>query len=163
MRTVKNRKALLKEKIEENLNMFIGEYKHSIDDKGRLAIPVKFRSALHTAAVITRGLDHCLYVYTASSWQELAEKVKSLPMTKSDSRAFQRLMLAGAVDVELDNQGRVLIPDYLREYAGISKQTVVAGIYDRLEIWDEKKWEEYKKKTEASSDDIAEKLEGLGI
>ncbi len=145
------------------IRMFIGEYKHSIDDKGRLAIPAKFRSALHTAAVITRGLDHCLYIYTASAWQEFAGKIRALPMTKSDNRAFQRLMLAAAVDVELDSQGRVLIPDYLRAYAGLSKQTVVAGLYDRLEVWDEKKWEEYKAKTEASSDEIAEKLEGLGI
>lgn len=143
--------------------MFIGEYKHSIDEKGRMAIPAKFRSALNQAAVITRGLDHCLYIYTASEWQHLAEKVKALPMTSANGRAFQRLMLAGAVDVELDGQGRVLIPEYLRTYAGISKQTVVAGVYDRLEIWDEAKWQEYKTKTEASSDEIAEKLGELGI
>ncbi|MDO8601953.1 MAG: division/cell wall cluster transcriptional repressor MraZ [bacterium] len=143
--------------------MFIGEYKHSIDEKGRMAIPAKFRSALNQAAVITRGLDHCLYIYTAGEWERWSEKVRALPQTKADNRAFQRLMLAGAVDVELDSQGRVLIPEYLRTYAGITKQTIVAGVYDRLEIWDEAKWQEYKTKTEASSDEIAEKLEGLGI
>lgn len=143
--------------------MFIGEYKHSVDEKGRMAIPAKFRSSLNQAAVITRGLDHCLYIYTATEWERLAEKVKALPMTSANSRAFQRLMLAGAVDVELDSQGRVLIPEYLRAYAGISKQTVVAGVYDRLEIWDETKWQEYKTKTEANSDEIAERLGELGI
>ncbi len=143
--------------------MFIGEYKHAIDEKGRMAIPAKFRSSLDKAAVITRGLDHCLYIYTASEWERLAEKVRALPMTSANSRAFQRLMLAGAVDVELDSQGRVLIPEYLRSYAGLTKQTVVAGVYDRLEVWDEAKWQEYKAKTEGTADEIAEKLEGLGI
>ena len=143
--------------------MFIGEYKHTVDEKGRIAIPAKFRAALNTSAVITRGLDHCLYIYTASDWEQLANKIKALPMTKADSRAFQRLMLAGAVNVDLDVQGRALIPEYLRTYAGIARAAVVAGVYDRLEIWDEAKWEEYKKRTEASSDEIAEKLGELGI
>ncbi len=143
--------------------MFIGEYKHAIDEKGRMAIPVKFRSSLIEAAVITRGLDHCLYIYTAAEWERLAEKVRALPMTKADSRAFQRLMLAGAAEVELDSQGRVLIPEFLRTYAGLSKNAVVVGVYDRAEVWDEAKWQTYKAKTEASSDEIAEKLEGMGI
>ncbi len=143
--------------------MFIGEYKHSIDDKGRVAIPVKFRSDLSHAAVITRGLDHCLYVFTATAWQEIAGKIKALPMTNANARAFQRLMLAGAVEVELDTQGRALIPDYLREYAKLGKQTVIAGVYDRIEIWNEAAWNEYKTKTEAAGDEIAERLGELGI
>ncbi len=143
--------------------MFIGEYKHSIDDKGRLAVPAKFRGDLDKAAVITRGLDHCLYVFTASAWQEIAGKIKALPMTNPNARAFQRLMLAGAVEVELDTQGRALIPDYLREYAKLGKQAVVAGVYDRVEIWDEAAWVAYKEKTEAQSDEIAERLGELGI
>lgn len=143
--------------------MFIGEYKHNLDDKGRLAVPAKFRSALNKSAVITRGLDKCLFVFTASEWEELAQKIKALPMTQSNARAFSRLMFAGAVNVDLDSQGRVLIPEYLREYAGISKKAVIVGLFNRLEIWDEDKWGEYKGRTEAEGDDIAEKLSDLGI
>ena len=143
--------------------MFIGEYKHSIDEKGRMAVPAKFRADLAHAAVITRGLDHCLYVFTQTEWQTMAEKIKALPMTNANARAFQRLMLAGAVEVEFDTQGRVLIPEYLRTYAGIKKQAVVAGVYSRLEIWDEDAWVAYKTKTEAQSDEIAERLGELGI
>lgn len=143
--------------------MFIGEYKHSIDEKGRMAVPAKFRPELARAAVITRGLDHCLYVFTQSEWEVMAQKIKALPMTSANARAFQRLMLAGAVEVEFDAQGRVLVPEYLRTYAGLKKQAVVAGVYSRLEIWDEAAWEAYKTKTEAASDEIAEKLGELGI
>lgn len=142
---------------------FIGEYKHSVDEKGRLALPVKFRSALSQAAIITRGLDHCLYVFTSTEWEVMAQKIKALPMTQANARAFQRLMLAGAMEVELDSQGRVLLPDYLRTYAGIKKQAVIAGVYNRMEIWDETAWEQYKQKTEAQSDEIAERLGELGI
>jgi MraZ protein len=143
--------------------MFIGEYKHSIDEKGRLAVPAKFRADLNKAAVITRGLDHCLYVFTSSAWTEIAGKIKALPMTNPNARAFQRLMLAGAVEVDLDTQGRALIPDYLREYAKLGKQSVIAGVYDRIEIWDEEAWREYKERTEAQSDEIASRLGELGI
>ena len=150
--------------------MFIGEYKHALDDKGRLAIPAKFRLSLSEAAIITRGLDHCLYVFTPSEWNEIAAKLKALPMTQANARAFQRLMLAGAADVELDGQGRILVPDYLRECAGLGRsglpagrQAVIAGVYNRLEIWDADKWAAYKQKTEADSDEIAEKLGELGI
>jgi MraZ protein len=143
--------------------MFIGEYKHSIDDKGRMAIPAKFRPELSHAAVITRGLDHCLYVFTQPEWEAMAQKIKALPMTNPNARAFQRLMLAGAVEVEFDSQGRVLVPEYLRTYAGLKKQAVVAGVYSRLEIWDEESWNAYKTKTEAESDEIAERLGELGI
>ncbi len=143
--------------------MFIGEYKHLIDEKGRLAVPAKFRSDLSHAAVVTRGLDHCLYVFTATEWEIMAQKIKALPMTQANSRAFQRLMLAGAMEVDLDSQGRVLLPDYLRTYAGLKKGAVIAGVYNRLEIWDEDAWVAYKTKTEAQSDEIAERLGELGI
>jgi MraZ protein len=143
--------------------MFIGEYKHSIDEKGRMAIPAKFRPDLSHAAVVTRGLDHCLYVFTQGEWEAMAQKIKSLPMTNANARAFQRLMLAGATEVEFDAQGRVLLPEYLRTYAGLKKQAVVAGVYSRLEIWDEDAWNAYKEKTEAASDEIAERLGELGI
>ena len=143
--------------------MFIGEYKHTIDEKGRMAVPAKFRAALNQAAIVTRGLDHCLYVFTATEWEIMAQKIKALPMTQANARAFQRLMLAGAMEVELDSQGRVLLPDYLRTYAGLKKQAVIAGVYNRMEIWDEDSWNTYKAKTESESDEIAERLGELGI
>lgn len=138
--------------------MFIGEFRHTLDDKGRLAIPVKFRAALAEGAVVTRGLDRSLFLYPKADWEKLAAKIAALPLSQSDTRAFARLMLAGAMDVETDKSGRVTIPEYLREYAGLSKDLVVTGLYDRLEIWDEKAWNEYSTKTEGASNDIAERL-----
>ncbi len=143
--------------------MFIGEYKHSIDQKGRMAVPVKFREKLGTGAIITRGLDRCLFIFGATEWEALAQKINALPLSQSNSRAFARLMMAGAADVEFDAQGRALIPEHLRIYAGLSKETVVTGVYNRIEIWDAKAWDSYKTKTEKSSDEIAEKLGELGI
>lgn len=143
--------------------MFIGEYKHTIDEKGRLAVPVKFRAQLSGGAVVTRGLDSCLFLYTEEEWKKLAEKLANLPINKANTRAFARLMLAGAMDVSLDKQGRIILPDYLRKYASVGKSVVVAGLYNRLEIWDETKWEEYKNGTEGSSGDIAEQLGELGV
>ncbi|MEE8131439.1 MAG: division/cell wall cluster transcriptional repressor MraZ [Candidatus Paceibacterota bacterium] len=143
--------------------MFIGEFKHNLDSKGRIAVPAKFRSKLSGGAIITRGLDHCLFVFGNKEWETLAQKLVALPLAQANSRAFVRLMLAGAMDVELDKQGRILVPDYLREYAGLKKQTTVAGLYNRIEIWDSESWKEYKTKTESASDEIAEKLSELGI
>lgn len=143
--------------------MFIGEYNHSIDDKGRLAIPIKFRGDLARGAVVTRGLDASLFLFPKEEWDKLAGKLASLPLGQSNSRAFARLMLAGAMDVEVDKQGRVILPEYLRQYAGIIKQVVIAGLYNRLEIWDSEKWESYKAKTESEVGDIAEKLGELGV
>ena len=143
--------------------MFIGEYKHSIDEKGRLAIPSKFRNDLATGAVVTRGLDTSLFLFPKEEWGKLAEKLASLPLGQSNSRAFARLMLAGAMDVELDKQGRVVLPEYLRQYAHLQKTTIIAGLYNRLEIWDEEKWEMYKKKVENDADAVAEQLGQLGI
>ncbi len=143
--------------------MFIGEYSHSLDAKGRLAVPVKFRGDLEKGAVVTRGLDHCLFVYPIKEWGVLAEKLASLPFSQSNSRAFSRLMLAGAMDVQIDKQGRIILPDYLRQYATLKKKVVVAGLYNRLEIWDETAWNTYKSNTESDSNDIAEKLGELGV
>ncbi|MBI3685648.1 division/cell wall cluster transcriptional repressor MraZ [Candidatus Azambacteria bacterium] len=143
--------------------MFIGEYHHSIDDKGRIAIPIKFRKALESGAVVTKGLDACLFLYTAKEWEAQAVKIAQLPVSKADSRAFSRQMLSGAMDTEMDKQGRLVLPDYLRKFAGISKKVVVAGLYNRIEIWDEMEWEAYKKKTEGESNAIAERMGELGI
>ncbi len=138
--------------------MFIGEFHHTLDDKGRLAIPVKFRAELAQGAVVTRGLDRSLFLYPKQAWEKLASKIAGLPLGQSDTRAFARLMLAGAMDAEVDKSGRVIIPEYLRHYAGLHKAVVVTGLYDRLEIWDEKAWAEYSATTENAGNDIAERL-----
>jgi MraZ protein len=143
--------------------MFIGEYNHNLDAKGRIAVPAKFRNELSAGAIVTRGLDKCLFVFNAKDWEALAQKLIALPLAQANSRAFSRLMLAGAVDCELDGQGRILLPEYLRKYAGLKKETTVAGLYNRIEIWDAEIWNAYKEKTESSSDEIAEKMGELGI
>ena len=143
--------------------MFIGEFKHNLDSKGRIAMPVKFRNKLTGGAIITRGLDRCLFVFGNKDWEILAQKIIALPLSQANSRAFSRLMLAGAMDVDIDKQGRILIPDYWREYAGLKKEAVFTGLYNRIEIWDSENWKQYKTKTESQSDEIAEKLSELGI
>jgi MraZ protein len=143
--------------------MFIGEHQHSIDPKKRLSLPSKFRVELGKKVVVTRGLDKCLFVYTMKAWEELAGKLGTLPVGESSTRSFIRLMLAGATDVEVDGQGRVLIPDYLKSYAELHKNVIVAGVYNRLEVWDETKWTNYKKKAEKNTDEIAEQLGKLGV
>lgn len=143
--------------------MFIGEFNHSLDIKGRIALPKKFRSDLEKGLVITKGLDNCLWIYTMEEWENLAKKLINLPISQSDTRAFSRMMLAGAMDVNLDSQGRIVIPEYLRTYANINKKVIIAGLYDRLELWDQDKWDEYKSKTESKVDELAERLGELGI
>ncbi len=143
--------------------MFIGEYTHSIDDKGRVAVPNKFRKELGKNAVVTRGLDQSLFLYTKAEWKKLAEKLSALPFSNANSRAFARLMLAGASEVDLDSQGRIVLPEYLRAFAGIKKNVVCAGLYSRVELWDEEKWQTYKKATEKDSNEIAEKMHDLGV
>jgi MraZ protein len=147
----------------KNMVSFIGEYKYSIDQKGRLAVPAKFRKDLSGGAVLTRGLDNCLFLFTQQEWEILMKKIVALPLSQANSRAFSRLMLAGAMELTLDSQGRILIPDYLRKYASLSKKTVMTGLFNRLEIWDENAWQSYQLKTEKESTDIAEKLSDLGI
>lgn len=143
--------------------MFIGEYTHSIDDKGRLAVPAKFRPDLSKGAVVTRGLDNALVIYPMDEWQKLATKLSELPMSQANSRAFSRLMLSGAMDVELDKQGRISIPEYLRKFGSITKKVVLTGLYNRIEIWDEAKWDVYRTQTEADSNSIAEELGELAV
>jgi len=126
-------------------------------------VPVKFRGELAKGAVITRGLDSSLFLFPKEEWDKLAQKLAGLPLGQSDTRAFARLMLAGAMDVETDKQGRVILPEYLRKYASLEKEVVVAGLYNRLEIWDKAKWEEYKNATEADAEHIAERLGELGV
>lgn len=143
--------------------MFIGEYQHNLDEKARLALPIKFREAFSHGAVVTRGLDRCLFIYPADEWAKLADKLAALPIAQANTRAFARLMLAGAMDCTPDKQGRVVLPEYLREYADVQKSVVVAGLYNRLEIWNEAAWKKYKTATENDSTEIAEALSQLGV
>ncbi len=143
--------------------MFIGEYQHGLDDKGRLALPVKFRPQLAKGVVITRGVDGCLVAYPKAEWTVLAQKLAALSVAQANTRAFARLLLAGAMDMVPDKQGRVTVPEYLRQYAGIAKNVVVAGLYNRMEIWDATAWAAYRKGTEKDAQQIAEQLGDLGV
>jgi len=138
--------------------MFIGEFTHSVDDKGRLAVPIKFRGALAQGVVITKGLDGCLFLYTKEEWNKVAEKINAMPISQGNARAFARLMLGGAMDSLPDKQGRINLPKYLMAYAGIKSSVIVAGLVNRLEIWDSKAWQEYKAKTEKDAEKMAEEL-----
>lgn len=143
--------------------MFIGEFTHTLDSKKRIAIPAKLRKELGEKAVITRGLDKCLFLYPASGWGLAVGKLTQLPLGQSDARSFSRFMLGGASEVEFDSLGRILVPDHLKKYAGLGKKVIVVGVSDRIEIWDSALWEEYKKKAEANADDLAENLGKLGL
>lgn len=143
--------------------MFMGEYNHTIDAKGRLIIPSKFRETLGDEFVVTKGLDGCLFVYDNKEWSAFEEKLKSLPLTNKDARQFVRFFLAGATQAEVDKQGRILVPGNLREFAGLEKEVVLVGVASRVEIWSKSRWEDA-----ASYDDVEEIAEhmaelGLGI
>ncbi|BCG60247.1 division/cell wall cluster transcriptional repressor MraZ [Paenibacillus sp. URB8-2] len=138
--------------------MFMGEYQHSIDDKGRIIIPAKFRELLGASFVATRGLDSCLFVYPMDEWGIMEQKLKSLPLMKSDARAFSRFFFSGATECQWDKQGRVTLPANLREYAKLDKECVILGVSNRVEIWNKELWEQYFGQSEASFNEIAEKL-----
>lgn len=141
--------------------MFIGEYSHSVDEKGRLIIPSKFREDLGNEFVVTKGLDGCLFIYADKEWKVLEEKLCALPFTNKEARAFQRYMLAGATSVELDKQGRILIPSVLRNFAGLDKDVVLIGVGSRVEIWSKQKWEDVS--FDDNMDEIVDKMAELGI
>ena len=148
---------------KNNPYMFIGEYEASIDEKGRVAVPTKFRASLEGKVVITRGLDNSLFLYPSQEWKIMAEKLASLPISTANTRAFSRLMLAGAMECDIDKQGRIGIPSYLKEFGGMQKRVVFAGLYNRIELWSEEKWTAYKAETEKESTAIAEALGSLGV
>lgn len=141
----------------------MGEFQHSIDEKGRLTIPAKFREALGSSFVVTRGLDHCLFVYPQKEWEMLEAKLKSLPFTRKDARAFVRFLFSGATESELDKQGRVLIPAALREYARLERECVVIGVSNRAEIWSRELWAEYSAQAAESFAEIAENIVDLDL
>ena len=138
--------------------MFIGEYHHSIDDKGRLIIPSKFREELGNKFIITRGIENCLFVYSLESWEKIVNKLETLPFTKKDARAFIRFFLSGASEAEFDKQGRINITSPLISYANIDKECIIIGTGDRLEIWSEKSWNEFFNSAKDTMSDIAENL-----
>jgi len=138
--------------------MLIGEYKHTIDSKKRLSLPIKFRKELGKKVIVTRGFESCLVVYSEKEWQLVLDQLRALPSGRAESRKFSRAILGGAVEVSLDKLGRILIPDYLKTYAGLKKNVAVCGLSNKLEIWDENKWETYRKSAEQAIDKVAEDL-----
>lgn len=143
--------------------MLIGEYKHTLDPKKRLSLPSKWRGELGATLVVTRGLDNCLFVYPLPQWQKITDKIGELPLGTADTRSFNRFFLSGAVEVEVDSVGRILVPDFLKEFAKLDAKVVLAGIHNRIEIWDENKWTEYKTQIELEADSLAEKLGAIGV
>ena len=143
--------------------MFMGEYQHTLDDKGRMIIPVKFREDLGSSFVMTRGLDKCLFVYPRFEWESLEAKLKKLPMTRADARSFVRFFFSGATECELDKQGRILIPATLREYATLDRDCVVLGVSNRVEIWSDSVWKQYSSEAAGSFEEISEKLVDLDL
>ncbi|MDD2959453.1 MAG: division/cell wall cluster transcriptional repressor MraZ [Lachnospiraceae bacterium] len=141
--------------------MFMGEYNHTIDTKGRLIIPAKFREQLGDEFIVTKGLDGCLFVFPQNEWQNFEEKLRSLPLTQKGARQFTRFFVAGATPVELDKQGRILLPGTLREFAGLEKDVVLAGMLNRIEVWSKAKWTENNAYDDM--DDIAEQMTDLGL
>lgn len=143
--------------------MFMGEYNHTVDAKGRLIIPSRFREALGDRFVVTKGLDGCLFAYDNQEWSAFEEKLKALPLNRKDNRQFARFFLAGAAEVEVDRQGRILLPAGLREFAGLTKDVVLVGVASRIEIWSRAKWDDMQEEDADSVEDIAERMSELGL
>lgn len=148
--------------------MFIGEFTHTLDDKKRLSLPSKFRKELGKKVIITHGLDNCLFMFTLSQWNKIAEQLGNMSFGNADSRGFNRIMLGGAVEIEVDTAGRILIPDFLRQYIGVdlagqkNTKLVFAGVHTRIEVWEEKTWKSYKEKILKQADSLAAKLSSIG-
>lgn len=143
--------------------MFLGEFEHTIDGKGRLTIPAKFRDELESGVVVTRGLDGCLWAYSRGEWETLAEKIAQMPTTNPAARNFSRFMFSSAFDSIPDRQGRILIPQNLRDYAGIDNETVVIGVMNRVEIWSPDRWTSIVAEVEEDPDEFVSQLQDLGI
>ncbi|MGE5633008.1 MAG: division/cell wall cluster transcriptional repressor MraZ [Caulobacteraceae bacterium] len=143
--------------------MFIGEYQHTLDPKNRVIMPAKFREKLGDTFVMTKGLDDCLFIYSQSEWSIVEDKLKTLPMTSKDARAFVRFFFAGACECEVDKQGRMVIPTNLKEYAKIDKELVIIGVSTRIEIWSREEWNKFNSDANISYEDVAEKMSQLGI
>jgi MraZ protein len=143
--------------------MLLGEYKHVLDDKNRVSLPAKFRKELGKKIIISRGLDRCLSIYSLSEWKKFSDNLSALPFNQSDSRAFTRFMVSGAEEVDIDSAGRILIPDFLKQYGNLGSKIIVAGVRNRLELWNEDTWSAYTKKVEKNVETLAEGLNQLGM
>jgi MraZ protein len=142
--------------------MLIGEYTHTLDEKNRVSLPAKFRKELGSKVVVTNGLDKCLFVFSMKAWTKFSEDIARLPLNQGDKRKYSRFMLGGAVDSDVDASGRVLIPDFLKTFAALKGSVIITGVHDRVEIWNEKAWSEYKQNVEKDIDVLAEKLGEAG-
>lgn len=142
--------------------MFIGEYTHTLDTKKRMSVPSKLRKELGKKVVVTHGLDGCLFIYPMKHWDKVSQRLSELSMGQADTRGFSRFMLAGAVEVDVDSVGRILIPDFLKSFANLKNKVVFAGVHDRIEVWEEKAWTKYKERIEKQADSLAEKLGEIG-
>ena len=143
--------------------MLIGEYLHTLDSKKRLSLPAKFRKEVGRKVVITRGLDQCLFMFPVGTWRTIAQKLQKLPFGQADTRGMSRFILAGAVEGEVDGAGRILIPEFLKEFAGLRGRVVLAGVSDRVEIWNDKTWGAYKRRIEKGAEGMAQTLGEMGI
>jgi MraZ protein len=151
------------ESFTSHLIMLIGEYIHTLDPKKRLSLPSKFRKEIGKKVIITRGLDHCLFVYSVSEWKKFSEKLGELSMGQADTRAFNRFLLGGAIETDVDASGRILIPDFLKDFANLKSKVVLAGLHNRIEVWNEKAWKQYTSGVEQKADTLAEKLGDIGM
>lgn len=142
--------------------MLIGEYTHTIDEKNRISLPVKFRKEVGKKVVVTHGLDNCIFLYSMDEWEQVAKKLGGLGIGQSDTRGFNRFMMAGAVEIDVDSIGRILIPDFLKKFAGLKEKVVFAGVHNRVELWNSGRWSEYKGRVEKQADKLAEKLGEIG-
>lgn len=143
--------------------MLLGEFTHTLDEKKRLTLPSKFKSALGKKLVVTRGLDNCLFVFESKEWDTIAKQLRELSFTQSDTRGFSRFMFSGATEVDVDSAGRILLPEHLKKFAALKSKVVLAGVSNRVEIWDEKRWAAYKERIEKQGDAMAEKLGEIGV
>ncbi len=148
---------------KEEICLLIGEYEHSLDEKGRLIMPAKLKDDIGEKFVITKGLDGCLFVYSQKEWKLFEDKLRTFPLTNKDARALMRFFLAGAIQAEIDKQGRFLITSNLREFAELEKEIIIIGVLTKIEIWSKEKWIKYSKKENKTADEIAEKMSNLGI
>jgi MraZ protein len=143
--------------------MLIGQYSHTIDDKKRLSLPSKFKTTFGKKAIVTRGLDTCLFVYTVKEWEKIADKLATGSLGSKDSRDLNRFFLSGAVEIDVDSAGRILIPEYLKDFAKLSDKVIFAGLYNRAEIWNETEWENKQKQVSEKADEVASKLQEIGM
>ncbi len=143
--------------------MLIGEYTHTIDEKNRMSLPVKFRKEMGKVVVLAPGLDHCIFMFTKDQWKTISAKLADSSMLQADSRSFNRFMFGGAIEAAVDGAGRILVPDFLKERAGLRSKVAVIGVETRAEIWDEKRWSTYKREVDKAADTLAEKLGNVGV